>query len=205
MFPKQWNAFCARVTRGRVKAPCGPTAFYPVSGPGWHPKAVDGSFGVGADVGIIPGSIGLAETAVALSADLPVALLRNPDGHYVPPDPLNVDWALTRAVVNKNLTENLSALYTDKNPLSYPLAYYGYWIVPRSGTTVPPIFSLAAGRSLSTFIDFALCAGQRQAPELGYAPLPRNLVQAGLEQVSHIPGAVGVPKLSECDSLPAPY
>jgi ABC-type phosphate transport system substrate-binding protein len=206
-FPRQWNAFCARVTRGRVKAPCGPTEFYPVSGPGWHAK---GETGANSLAGYVTsangnGAIGYIEYAYALRAKAQVARLRNPAGRYVLPAAASVTEALSRAVVDENsrsadyLQENLTGSYADKNPLSYPLSYYGYLIVPRSGTKVPPVFSTAAGRSLSTYVIFALCAGQRQAAALGGAPLPRNLVSAGLRQVTQIPGHVAVPPLSKCD------
>jgi ABC-type phosphate transport system substrate-binding protein len=209
-FPRQWNAFCARVTRGRVKAPCGPTEFYPVSGPGWHPKAETGSGNVVTYVTSSrgDGTIGYDEYAYALAAGVPVGRLRNTAGRYVLPAPLNVTEALTRAVVDENprsahyTQENLTGVYTDKNPLSYPLSYYGYLIVPRSGTKIPPIFTSAVGRSLSTFVLFGLCVGQTEAGPLGYAALPRNLVSAGLRQVTQIPGHVAVPPLSKCDRLP---
>jgi phosphate transport system substrate-binding protein len=129
-------------------------------------------------------------------------------GQAVLPAPLNVTEALTRAVVDENprsahyTQENLTGVYTDKNPLSYPLSYYGYLIVPRSGTKIPPIFTSAVGRSLSTFVLFGLCVGQTEAGPLGYAALPRNLVSAGLRQVTQIPGHVAVPPLSKCDRLP---
>jgi ABC-type phosphate transport system substrate-binding protein len=140
------------------------------------------------------GAIGYDEYAYAVNAHAPVAWLGNPAGRYVLPAARNVTAALTAAIVNENphsahyLQENLADVYTSKNPLSYPLSYYGYLIVPRSGTRVPPIFSAAAGRTLSTFVIFALCAGQRQAAALGDAALPRNLVSAGLRQVAQIPG-----------------
>ena len=213
MFPRQWNAFCAQVTKGRVKAPCGPTAFYPVSGPGWHPQAEDGASQVADYVGSShsAGSISFVQDAYALTGGLPTAELRNPDGRYVMPGSANVAWGLTAATVNENprsrlyLQENLDAVYTLKKPLSYPLSYYAYWIVPRSGTQLPPIFNRAAGGSLSAFISFALCTGQDEAAELGYALLPPNLVQAGLRQVATIPGHVAVPSLAQCDRLPAPF
>ena len=81
--------------------------------------------------------------------------------------------------------------YTD--PRSYPLSSYSYLIVPRTGTTLPPIFNTDVGRSLSTYIDYYLCAGQQEAGQLGYSPLPLNLVEGGLHQASLIPGAVPGP------------
>ena len=207
-FPRQWNAFCARVTGGRVKAPCGNTEYYPVSGPGWHPKAEEGANALIDYVTSAKanGAIGYDEYAYALYAKAPVASIGNPDGRYVQPTARNVTEALTKAVVNENprsasyLQEDLAGVYANRNPDSYPLSYYGYLIAPRSGTMLPPIFNLAVGRSLSTFVLFGLCAvGQREAADLGYAPLPASLVAAGLRQVTQIPAHVAVPRLSTCD------
>jgi len=209
-FPRQWNAFCARVTRGRVKAPCGNTEFYPVSGPGWHPQAEDGSNAV---VDYLTskagnGAIGYDEYAYAHeggAAIVQVARIANPAGKYVLPTAGNVTAALTAAAVNENphspyyLEENLARVFTDKNPASYPLSYYGYLIVPRSGGRVPPIFTAAAGSSLSTFAIFAICSkGQAQQLAIGDATLPANLVAAGLAMVARIPGHVTVPSLKTC-------
>lgn len=206
VFARQWNAFCLRVTRGRVKPPCGLTEFYPTGGPGWHPKSEDGGNNMASYVAASRsnGAIGYDEFAFALGAHLPVVRLRNPAGRYVLPTPVAVTTALTRAVIDENqrspnfLQENLDAVYTYRNPKSYPLAYYGYLIVPRSGTSLPVNFTRAKGRSLATLLDFALCAGRRQVAPLGYGPLPRNLVAGGLSAVSRIPGHVRPPTLARC-------
>jgi ABC-type phosphate transport system substrate-binding protein len=206
-FPRQWNAFCARVTKGRVKAPCGNTEFYPVSGPGWHPQAEVGSNAV---IDYLTskagnGAIGYDEYAYAHAGGAEVARIANPAGKYVLPTAGNVTEALTAASVNENphspyyLEENLAGAFASKNPASYPLSYYGYLIVPRSGGRVPPIFSTAAGISLSTFAIFAICSkGQAQQAAIGDATLPANLVAAGLAMVARIPGHVAVPSLRTC-------
>lgn len=62
----------------------------------------------------------------------------------------------------------------------------------------PPILTKAARRTLSAFVIYGLCAGQREVAALGYAPLPRNLVSAGLLDVARIPGHVAVPALARC-------
>jgi len=206
VFARPWNAFCLSVTRGRVKPPCGPTEFYPTHGPGWHPKPEDGSNNVATYLAASQsnGAIGYDQYAYAANAKLPVLKLRNPAGRFVAPTPVAVTTALTRAVIDENRRspnfgqENLDALYTYRNPNSYPLAYYGYWIVPRAGTKLPTTFTRAKGRSLSTMLDFALCAGQRQVAALAYGRLPRNLVAGGLRAVGHIPGHVRVPTLASC-------
>ena len=63
-------------------------------------------------------------------------------------------------------------------------------------TPLPTTFNKAKGRTLSTYLIYALCAGQLPASKAGYARLPRNLVKGGLLQVANIPGHVHVP--AEC-------
>jgi ABC-type phosphate transport system substrate-binding protein len=200
MFPSQWNAFCQRVHPG-ITLPCGNTEFYP-SFPG--AKAETGSIAVAdyitASYG--EGAIGYDEYAYALGANYPVVQLLNPGGYFVGPTASNVAVALTRAQIDENsrdpnfLQQNLDRVYTFTDPRSYPLSSYSYLIVPRLGSKPqPPFFNTNAGRSLSTFIDYFLCAGQRKAAELGYSPLPLNLVQGGLLQADQIPGHVAGPNL----------
>jgi ABC-type phosphate transport system substrate-binding protein len=205
-FPARWNAFCAEITHGRIKPPCGPTEFYPTSGWG-NVKAQNGSTNVVSYISsrFGDGAIGYDEFAYAVNAHLPVAALRNPDGKYVLPTARNVTTALTRAQINEDpaspnyLQQNLDNVYTFRNPHSYPLSSYSYLIVPRSGSKpAPPNFSKAKGRSLSAFADYLLCRGQRDVAPLGYAPLPANLVKGGLAVVGHIPGHAAAPTWAHC-------
>jgi ABC-type phosphate transport system substrate-binding protein len=197
-FPGQWNAFCDRVHPG-ITPPCGPTEFYPQFG---HAQLENGSINVANFITSSQGqgAIGYDEYAYAVIAHYPVLALRNPAGDYVQPTPQHVTTALSAALINENphspdfLQENLTPLYTFTNPASYPLSYYSYLIVPRTGAKPrPPYFNLGAGRSLSAFLDYTLCPGQKQVSALGYAPLPANLVAGGLRQVRNIPGHGPVP------------
>ncbi len=110
------------------------------------------------------------------------------------PTASNVAVALTKAVINEDssspdfLQQNLDSVYTFTDPRSYPLSSYSYLIVPRAGTHRPTNFTAAKGKTLSTFINYFLCAGQQEVAALGYSPLPLNLVQGGLLQNSKIPG-----------------
>jgi ABC-type phosphate transport system substrate-binding protein len=202
LFPHQWNAFCEAVHPG-IKPPCGPTEFYPPFG---HAKAENGANNVMAYITSTfgNGSIGYAEYAYALGAHFPVAELRNPAGKYVLPTAANVTTALTQAVINFEessvnfLQQNLDKVYTYTNPASYPLASYSYLIVPREGKPLPTNFTLAKGHTLRAFVVYALCRGQRQLSELGYAPLPRAMVSGGLLQAAHIPGHGPIPSPAHC-------
>ena len=68
--------------------------------------------------------------------------------------------------------------------------------MPRKGNKVPTNFTPSAGKTLSTYINYFLCAGQKYSAELGYSPLPLNLVTGGLAQAAKIPGAGPEPNLA---------
>ena len=197
MFSSQWNAFCKKRKSG-VHLPCGQTEFYPLF-PG--AKSENGSNNVATYITASygNGSIGYDEYAYALNSHYPVVKVLNSAGYYVLPTASNVAVALTKAVINENshsaefLQQNLDSVYTFTDPRSYPLSSYSYLIVPRAGTHLPTNFTPAKGKTLSTFVDYFLCAGQREVAALGYSPLPLNLVQGGLLQNSKIPGAVPGP------------
>jgi phosphate ABC transporter phosphate-binding protein len=183
-----WNAYCKKAG----KATCGQTSQYPsVGGSGF--VAQSGSLGVSGYVsqGQNIGSITYVEYSYALNTGFPVAKVLNKSGYYVEPTPSNTAVGLTKAVVNTNagsadyLTANLQGVYTNKDKRAYPLSSYSYMIVP---TEVKGTFSEDKGRTLGEFGYYFLCEGQQQAPDLGYSPLPINLVQAGLDQVRRIPG-----------------
>jgi ABC-type phosphate transport system substrate-binding protein len=206
VFPTQWNAFCEKVSNGKVKPPCGQTEFYPP-----FPGAVaqNGSNNVASYItaSFGQGAIGYDEYAYALNSHYPVVEVLNAAGYYVLPTASNVAVALTEAEINEDasspdyLQQDLDNVYTFTDPRAYPLSSYSYLIVPRAGTTIPSNFSDGDGRTLSTYIDYFLCAGQQYSADLGYSPLPLNLVQGGLDQASKIPGAIPEPNLAtNCDN-----
>jgi len=209
VYPSIWNAFCAKITNNRVGTashPCIQTEFYPG---GWGASvSQNGSNNVASYVSASygQGAIGYDEYAYALNSHFPVVSLLNPAGYYVQPTASNVAVALTQAVINEDpsspnfLQQDLDNVYTFKDPRSYPLSSYSYLIVPRTATAIPSVFSKGAGATLSTYIDYFLCAGQQYSAELGYSPLPLNLVEGGLLQSSKIPGAVPTPSMSDCDN-----
>jgi phosphate transport system substrate-binding protein len=208
LFPKQWDAFCGSVHQG-ISPPCGNTEFYPQFG---NAKAENGSNNV---IDYITssfgnGSIGYDEYAYALNAHYPVVQVLNPAGYFVAPTASNVAVALTQAIINNQqnspnyLQQDLHQLYAFKDPRNYPISSYSYLIVPREGTTEPTNFSGAKGATLSTWVNFLLCGGQKQMPQLGYSPLPKNLVQGGLIQDGRIPGHVAIPTISALEKCQNP-
>ena len=61
------------------------------------------------------------------------------------------------------------------------------------------IFTAEKGKTLGAFANYMICEGQQQADQLGYSPLPMNLVQAGAAQIARIPGA-GAVDISKCNN-----
>ncbi|MFJ3581454.1 phosphate ABC transporter substrate-binding protein PstS [Streptomyces sp. NPDC090127] len=195
-----WNDYCRRAGR---QAPCGMTSYFPVA-PGSTIVAKSGSLGVSAHVRQPQGegAITYVEYSYALNAHFPVAKVLNSAGYYVEPTASSVAVALLKARINGDrnssnyLTQILDDVYRSRDERSYPLSSYSYMIVP---TTESSPHTREKGRSLGTFAQYFLCDGQQQAEELGYSPLPKNLVQAGFDQVRRIPGApTGAPDLSRC-------
>ena len=175
---------------------CPSVSFYPAFGAS---KAQVGSNGVANYVAASygAGAIGYVEYAYAKRVDFPVVSLLNKAGYYAQPTAGNVAVALTQAKINPNLTQNLASVYTNPDPRAYPMSSYSYMVVPTS-TQAP--FNTAKGKTLSTFVNYFLCSGQKKADKLGYSPLPKNLVLAGFDQVRRIPGAVAPPSIDQCDN-----
>jgi phosphate transport system substrate-binding protein len=173
----------------------GTTACYPTTVAG--AKVMAGSDGVSGYVAQSygEGAITYVEKSYALKAGFPVAKVLNAAGFYVAPTASAVAIALTQAQLNADLTQNLEGVYTSPDPRAYPLSAYSYMIVP---TDVAGGFTADKGNTLAAFARYAVCAGQQQADQLGYSPLPRNLVLAASEQVQLIPGAGGGIDLASC-------
>ncbi|GAA1267792.1 phosphate ABC transporter substrate-binding protein PstS [Planotetraspora silvatica] len=182
-----WQAYCKRV--GRAGA-CGETSYFPTV-PGMI--AQSGDLGVAGYVaqGYGEGAIGYVNYSYALNAHFPVAKVLNHAGYYTLPTPSNVAVSLLKAKINPNknsadyLTQDLSKVYTDDDRRNYTLSSYSYMILPLK---VQGIFTTAKGKTLGAFAYYFMCQGQQKAPDLGYSPLPINLVQAGFDQIRRIPG-----------------
>ncbi|WP_151084546.1 phosphate ABC transporter substrate-binding protein PstS [Nocardioides cynanchi] len=173
---------------------CPSVSFYPAFG---SSKAQNGSNGVANYVAASygAGAIGYVEYAYPKRIDFPVVSLLNKAGYYSQPTAGNVAVALTKAKINPDLTQNLDSVYSNPDPRAYPMSSYSYMVVPTS-TAAP--FNTDKGRTLSTFVNYFLCGGQQKADILGYSPLPKNLVEAGFQQVARIPGAVPSPSITQC-------
>ncbi|MGW7409301.1 phosphate ABC transporter substrate-binding protein PstS [Streptomyces sp. NPDC054833] len=182
-----WQAYCGRVGRSGA---CGQTSYYPT---------VSGMIAQSGDLGVAgyvaqnygEGAIGYVNYSYALNAHYPVAKVLNHSGYYTEPTPQNVAVSLLKAKINTDrsspdyLTQQLQDVYNDSDKRNYPLSSYSYMILPMK---VQGTFTKAKGKTLGAFSYYFMCQGQQQAPQLGYSPLPINLVKAGFDQIRRIPG-----------------
>jgi phosphate ABC transporter phosphate-binding protein len=202
--PDVWNAFCGRA--GRPNSPCSPTAQFPVVA-GGRSVPQSGSLGVAGYTAQDQsnGAITYVEKSYALNVGFPIAQVLNAAGFYVAPNPGNVGIGLEAEGINADpaspayLTQDPSGVYSNPDARSYPLSSYSYMIIP---TSASGDLSTAKGATLSAFAHYAICQGQQQATVLGYAPLPKNLVEAGLQQLQRLPGAD--PTLATLSNCPNP-
>jgi len=137
------------------------------------------------------GAITYVETSYAIERGRPVVAEKNASGNYVLPTSGNVTAALTKAVINPDRTQNLSGVYTNPDPNTYPNSSYSYMIVR---TDSPPPKSQTTGR----FIVYSVCDGQAKAEPLGYSPMPANLRQFAFDAMATMPGAPAPPSMDDC-------
>jgi len=187
-----WKTYCGRAHR----SPCTQTSVYPVI-PGSGMVAQYGDLGVAGYVAQSQavGSIGYVQYSYAIQAGFPVAKMLNSAGYYTEPTAGHVAVSLLKARINPNkanpkvyLTQDLSQVYVNPDPRTYPLSGYSYMILP---TKSEYGVNTDKGKTLGVFGNYLLCQGQTQVDALGYSALPINLVKAGQQQLAKIPGATG--------------
>jgi phosphate transport system substrate-binding protein len=137
-----------------------------------------GNEGVTALVKQTPGAIGYIEYGYALQTKMPTATLENKSGKYVKAD---LESA-SKALASVELPANLRAWLPDPaGAEAYPIVSYT-WFLCRKKYTDPTI-----AKTLKAVIEYGLTQGQSFSKELGYVPLPSNVVstvQKAAEQIS---------------------
>lgn len=136
------------------------------------------------------GTIGYVEYSYPVNKRFPVVKVLNKAGYFVEPTQYNVAVALTRAKINQDkssqayLTSILDGVYTASDPRAYPLSSYSYMLLPTGAKDRR--MTTAKRQTLADFMFYSLCQGQSSAGNLGYSPLPLNLVQAGFSQLKKL-------------------
>jgi phosphate transport system substrate-binding protein len=192
---KQYPSIWAPYNAGQDRL----TEYYPRKGN--QMVAQNGSDGVMNFIGSAAanGAIGYDEYSYALNkaADgsnngWPVAKIENTAGYFTLPDQYNVAKSLTQAIIDTNpasptyLIQKLDNVYVYNDPRTYSLSSYSYMILPTGTNAQDPRMTTAKRQTLTDFLYYAICTGQREMGPIGYSPLPVNLVQAGFDQVQKL-------------------
>ncbi len=126
-----------------------------------------GNEGVTAQVQQLEGAIGYVEFGYAKQNGLQMASLQNKAGTFV--EPTADSFKATLAAVE--LPANLRAFVSDpEGKDSYPVVSYT-WLLAYKKYDDPNKL-----KALQAAIDYGLTEGQQVAPEMGYVPLPENVV-----------------------------
>ena len=181
-FPSIWQPYAGQ---------SGPTEYFPRQG---NQIAQNGSNGAMNYVASSSanGSISYVEYSFAKSVNYPVAKVLNSAGYFTLPTQYNVAVALEDAQINMDqnspdyLLQNLTNVYTDPDPRTYPLSSYVYMIEPTGTAPVETHMTTAKRQSIADFGYYSICQGQKEIGPIGYSPLPVNLVEAGFGQINKL-------------------
>jgi phosphate transport system substrate-binding protein len=198
LYQAQWAAFT-----GAMHAGGGPQAIWPSNvgslSPPYNITQIQQQSGADSLASYVTGNantIGYLETEYAIHYGLPCAALENPSGNFVQPSETNDAIALTQDQLQPDLEQNLTNVFLNTNPNSYPISAYSYLITQEGQTPA------AVGQVLGQFIQYVACRGQQSAGVLGYTPIPPNLVADDYAAINRINGAAPLPppNASNCDN-----
>jgi len=126
-----------------------------------------GNEGISAIVKQTPGAVGYVEYGYAEQLKLPMASLQNKAGKFVKPTPESASATLA----NIKLPENLRAFeFNPDGEASYPIVTFTWWLCH------PKYKDAKKAEAIKKLADWCLTDGQKLAPELGYIPLPPEVV-----------------------------
>jgi phosphate transport system substrate-binding protein len=148
----------------RAKVGAGKSVNWPV---GLGGKGNEGVAGV---VKQTPGAIGYVELAYANQNRMPVASLRNKDGHFVAPT-LDATSAAAAGAAKTMPADYRVSIVDSPGKDSYPIAGFTWLLVYKNQRDE------AKGKALLQFLKWAIHDGQKMEAALDYAPIPKPVVE----------------------------
>jgi phosphate transport system substrate-binding protein len=136
-----------------------------------------GNEGVTGQVKQTPNTIGYVELIYALQNNLPVGLIKNKSGNFVPASLESVTAAAVGAL--GNTPNDLRVSITDSpGPDAYPVSSYTYILAYKDQTDA------AKGKALVDYLWWCIHDGEKFASDLKYAPLPDEIVKRAEAKIS---------------------
>jgi phosphate transport system substrate-binding protein len=145
-------------------------------------QAGQGNSGVGQTVKSTEGAVGYVDFADAKALKLQFARIKNKDGKFVAPSVKATTAAIDKAQVKTDLTyDPLNAGGAGAYPIAAPT-----WLLVYQNQG-----DSAKGTAVKNFLNYIYGNGQKLAPQVDYAPLPKSLLDKAKAQVKQVGGSSG--------------
>ena len=139
-----------------------------------------GSDGVTALVKQTPGAIGYVELVYALQQKLAYGSVQNHDGNFVKASLETVTAAAAAAGGAKMPKDFRVSIVNAEGATAYPISSFTWMLFYESPK------NKAQAKAMVDFMKWALADGQKFAGELGYAPLPAEVIKLEMDQLAKI-------------------
>ena len=116
-----------------------------------------------------PGAVGYVELIYALQNKIPYGAVQNKKGEFITATLDSVTAAANAAAASMPDDFRVSITNSDAQG-AYPLASFTWLLLYQNPT------DKERGRAMVDFLEWAITDGQKDAPSLGYAPLPASVV-----------------------------
>jgi phosphate transport system substrate-binding protein len=138
-----------------------------------------GSDGVTGQVKQTPGAIGYTELTYALTNKISYGSVQNRAGKFVKASPESVSAAAAAAASKMPADFRVSITNADGDAV-YPLSSFTWFLLYENPQ------DKAKAKVMVEFLKWALQDGQKFAPEMGYAPVPKAVVDLELKSLATI-------------------
>jgi phosphate transport system substrate-binding protein len=136
-----------------------------------------GNEGVAGLVSQTPGAVGYVESIYALQTKISFGWIRNAAGEFVKAS----HDAVTKAAASATIPDDFRVSITNAAGAGvYPISSFTWLLLSQEPS------NLAQSRAMVDFVRWAITDGQKFATDLGYAPLPQNVVMRELESLKKI-------------------
>jgi phosphate transport system substrate-binding protein len=143
-----------------------------------------GNEGVANSINTTPNSIGYVELAYALTTGMKHAAVQNQAGNFIQGSIDSTEAAVSASAPSLPAGDQPWTNVTMVNAPgadSYPIASFSYLLVYKELTDDPGLADKNKAQSLVDFINWAITDGQQFASDIGYVPLPEQVVQLNQE------------------------
>jgi phosphate transport system substrate-binding protein len=137
-----------------------------------------GNDGVTALIKQTPGAIGYVEYGYAQHNKLPFAALQNKAGEFVTANTASGEATLATTQFPPGLLRAWPSDPDGKD--AYPIATFTWLLIYKKYDDAP------IGEAVKKFVTFGLTDGQKFAEDLGYIPLPKEIVDKNLEALKTV-------------------